>query len=65
MNQPHSAWRKSSRSQGGGTECVEVAGAAARCLVRDSKDPAGAVLAFSLGEWVDFVEQVKSRVYDL
>ncbi|MEV5409745.1 DUF397 domain-containing protein [Thermopolyspora sp. NPDC052614] len=59
-------WRKSRRS-GNGSNCVEVAVAdAARTedkrlfLVRDSKNPQGAILAFALSEWDAFVGEIKS-----
>lgn len=50
-------WIRASRCSGG--TCVEAAQAGDRVLVRDSKDPEGAVLDFSLIEWASFVEGVK------
>ena len=38
------AWRKSSRSSGGGSNCIEIARPSARIAIRDSKDPEGAAL---------------------
>jgi hypothetical protein len=53
-------WRKSSRSNANGGECVEVAdNLPGRVLVRDSKDQAGPVLTFSPGAWRAFVAQVR------
>nr|MDT0657609.1 DUF397 domain-containing protein [Micromonospora sp. DSM 115978] len=46
-------FRKSSRSGGSG-ECVEVAAVPGVVRVRDSKDPAGPVLAFSPTAWRAF-----------
>ncbi|MEU7482160.1 DUF397 domain-containing protein [Lentzea sp. NPDC042327] len=49
-------WRKSSYSDG--TEdgnCVEVA-LCGDALVRDSKNPGGAVLTFAPGAWKNFLE---------
>lgn len=40
-------WRKSSRSGGENTDCVEVARIAASIAVRDSKDPDGPRLSLS------------------
>ncbi len=58
-------WRKSSRSNGNGGACVEVArdlpGVVA---VRDSKDPCGPVLTFSLDGWRAFVGGVKGSEFD-
>jgi hypothetical protein len=38
------AWRKSTRSSGGGSNCVEVARLPGRIAIRDSKNPQGAAL---------------------
>jgi hypothetical protein len=58
-------WRKSSRSNGNGGACVEVAdlpdGSRA---VRDSKDRSGPVLRFTPAEWRAFVEGVKLGEFD-
>ncbi len=52
-------WIKSSYSGSEGN-CVEVAGSPDdRVLIRDSKNPGGAVLAFSPAAWCRFAEQVK------
>jgi hypothetical protein len=48
-------WRKPSRSGANGDNCVEVATDRGRVLVRDSKDPDGAVLAVTAKEWREFV----------
>ncbi|MFC6023212.1 DUF397 domain-containing protein [Plantactinospora solaniradicis] len=55
-------WRKSSRSNGHGGDCVEVADNLTEVVgVRDSKDPTGPVLAFEPGAWRSFVRAVKNR----
>jgi hypothetical protein len=59
------AWKKSTRSNGSG-ECVEVAELAdGQRLVRDSKNPDGAVLAFGTAHWAAFLAGVKSGEFDL
>ena len=47
------AWTKSSFS--GTANCVEVAVAGDSVLLRDTKDRAGAVLAFTTAEWQAFL----------
>jgi hypothetical protein len=56
-------WQRSSYSNNG--TCVEVAELAdGGRLVRDSKDPAGPVLAFTPQEWTAFVLGVKAGEFD-
>ena len=54
LEQPE--WRKSSYCSAG--NCVEVAQVAEQVLVRDSKNPAAAPLAFTAEEWSAFVRGV-------
>ncbi|MEU8155565.1 DUF397 domain-containing protein [Micromonospora sp. NPDC048986] len=50
-------WRKSTRSNGSGGACVEVASNLPGLVaVRDSKDPTGPLLVFPSGAWRAFVE---------
>lgn len=57
MTETGLVWRKSSFSNDQGDECVEVARLAdGGMAVRDSKDPSGAVLRFTPGEWAAFVK---------
>ena len=49
-------WQKSTRC--GNAACVEVAKVYDVYLVRDSKNPDGAVLSFTEQEWAAFVEGV-------
>lgn len=54
------AWRRSSYSDGGGGDCVEVGdGVPGTVPVRDSKRPAGASLRFPAAAWSAFVDDVK------
>lgn len=56
-------WRKSSYSEGGDNDCVEVAdGHPGVVPVRDSKVPAGHVLVFEASSWSAFVLGVKGSV---
>jgi Domain of unknown function (DUF397) len=69
------AWRKPSLSAHN-SNCVEVTatrdpaaaphkpGEEVLVLVRDSKDPAGPVLAFTTAEWEAFVSGVKDGEFD-
>ena len=53
-------WRKSSYSDGGTSNCVEVVdGHPDLVPVRDSKVPAGQVLLFAASSWSAFVHGVK------
>lgn len=58
---PESAWTKSSYSSGEGGECVEVASVSVAILVRDSKQPAAARLAFGADAWGGFVRMAAAR----
>ncbi|MFC6017954.1 DUF397 domain-containing protein [Plantactinospora solaniradicis] len=52
-------WRKSSRSNSSGGDCVEVADNGAGIVgVRDSKDPNGPALAFGATSWRAFVARL-------
>ncbi|NJP33207.1 DUF397 domain-containing protein [Micromonospora thermarum] len=56
MDLTRAAWRKSTRSNANGGACVEVADNLPDVIaVRDSKDPAGPVLAFTPASWRSFV----------
>jgi hypothetical protein len=53
-------WQKSSHSGGGeGNDCVEVALGNPRIAVRDSKNPARAVLTFPLPAFTAFLAALK------
>jgi hypothetical protein len=51
-------WRKSKASNAA-TECVEMADTQQAVLVRDSRDPAGAVLEFSPAQWSSFMRRIR------
>jgi hypothetical protein len=54
-------WRKSTYSGGNGGDCVEVGGSGPAVVVRDTKDRAGAVLAFDPDAWRRFAAVIRSR----
>lgn len=55
-------WRKSSYSDGGASNCVEIAdGHAGLVPVRDSKVPHGPVLVFGRASWASFVTELGSH----
>ncbi|WP_030857965.1 DUF397 domain-containing protein [Streptomyces sp. NRRL S-37] len=54
------SWRKSSYSEGGADNCVEVAEALLTVVpVRDSKVPHGPVLRFPASAWTAFLGELK------
>jgi len=57
-------WRKSTQSNGSG-DCVEVAVTDEGVLVRDSKDPGGAILTFTPAEWRAFVGGAKDGEFNI
>ena len=57
-------WRKSARSVNNGA-CVELAPAPMGGIaIRDSKDPYGPALLYSLTEWHAFLEGAKKGEFD-
>ncbi|MET8529063.1 DUF397 domain-containing protein [Micromonospora sp. NPDC005172] len=55
-------WRKSTRSNGSGGNCVEVADNLPEVVaVRDSKDPGGPMLVFPPDAWRAFVGSGAAR----
>ena len=59
------AWRKSSESDSGSGQCVEVAFAEESVLVRHSRNPNGPVLSFTQSEWVAFLLGARKGEFDL
>ncbi len=56
-------WRKSLKTQANG-QCVEVARVGETIGVRDSKDPAGAILTFTLPEFEAFLDGAHKGEFD-
>ncbi|MGH3771009.1 MAG: Scr1 family TA system antitoxin-like transcriptional regulator [Pseudonocardiaceae bacterium] len=62
---PQAGWRKSSRSNDGGDGCcVEVAQVCDRVAMRDSKDPAGPILAFTPAQWRALLGSIRAGELD-
>ncbi|WP_329109654.1 DUF397 domain-containing protein [Micromonospora sp. NBC_01699] len=62
MDLTGAVWRKSTRSNNGGSTCVEVARNLPGVVgVRDSKDPSGPALTFVPDAWRAFVGLTKQR----
>ncbi|GAB2926360.1 DUF397 domain-containing protein [Streptomyces mayteni] len=57
----NAVWRKSSYSDGGMDNCVEVADGYPGVLpVRDSKQPTGPALVFQAHGWTHFITHLRS-----
>jgi hypothetical protein len=54
-------WRKSSYSGNTGGQCVEVV-LSGPVMIRDSRNPHGAVLEFTPDTWRKFTEQTKNNM---
>ncbi|MGW0474527.1 DUF397 domain-containing protein [Streptomyces coeruleorubidus] len=56
------AWRKSSYSDGGASNCLEVSDNHPGSVpVRDSKQPDGPILVFGASPWTSFLAGVKDE----
>lgn len=65
MSQPQRsgfAWQRAAACGSGA--CVEVAPDGASVAVRDSKNPAGPILRYTLSEWDAFMQGVKQGEFD-
>jgi hypothetical protein len=57
----NAVWRKATRSNEDGSNCIEVASAAEVIAIRDSKDPGGPTLVVKRGDFRRFAEALKGR----
>jgi hypothetical protein len=57
-------WRRHHRSTGNGGEPLGSAVAERLCVARDSKNPDGPVLAFTVHTWSTFIGGVKAGTHD-
>lgn len=53
-------WRKASRSNSNGGNCVEIAECRDQMLIRDSKDPEGPRLAVSRRQFAALITSLKA-----
>jgi hypothetical protein len=53
------AWRKSTRSSGGGSNCVEVACLSGRVGIRDSKNPDGGTLTVTAAVFRELTDGIR------
>lgn len=58
-------WRRSTHSDDSGGECVEVAAAGPAIQMRDSKHPAGPVLAVERRAFRSLLDEIKAGSLDL
>ncbi len=56
------AWRKSTRSSGGGSNCVEVARLPGHVAIRDSKNPAGPALIITPAAFRELTDGVRRGI---
>ncbi|MCP2343688.1 hypothetical protein FHU30_009087 [Actinomadura rupiterrae] len=54
-------WRKSSRSDHQGGQCIEVAALVPMVAMRDSKDPDGPRLILAPTEWRSLAQRIQAR----
>jgi hypothetical protein len=60
MELKSATWRTSSYTGGNGGNCVEVGNGGSAVVIRDTKDRAGAVLAFAPQPWREFAARIKN-----
>ncbi|MFI0404853.1 DUF397 domain-containing protein [Actinomadura sp. 3N508] len=60
MELTKAAWRKSSRSNESGDNCIEIAGVIKAVAIRDSKDPDGPKLIISSAAFRHFANTIKN-----
>ena len=58
------AWRKAQCSTING-QCVEIASTPGKIVMRDSKDPDGPILVYTLAEFNAFLEGARNGEFDI
>ena len=56
---PAATWRKSTRSTGGGSNCVEVACLPSHIAIRDSKHPEGGMLIVTAAVFRELTDDIR------
>jgi hypothetical protein len=59
MSDPRTNWRKSSYSNGGSGDCVEITYSTDEVAVRDSKHTAGPAIAVNPAAWQEFLASTR------
>jgi hypothetical protein len=57
------AWRKA-ESSGANGQCVEIASAMGNVAIRDSKDPDGPILVYTMPEFRAFLDGARNGEFD-
>lgn len=57
-------WRRASKCDNSSGNCLEIADLNGATAIRDSKDPDGAVLVYTAGEWAAFLDAAKNGEFD-
>jgi Domain of unknown function (DUF397) len=60
---PAAAWRKSTRSTGGGSNCVEVACLPSHIAIRDSKHPEGGTLIVTTAAFRELTGDIRRDTF--
>jgi hypothetical protein len=63
MEDTHLSWRKSSYSDNGGANCVEVADRDSTIMIRDTQARERGHLAVRAEQWRAFVARIKAASY--
>jgi len=58
-------WRKSIRSSGGGSNCVEVARLPGRIAIRDSKNPDGPALIITPATFCELTDALRRGAFNV
>ncbi|KAA2252475.1 DUF397 domain-containing protein [Solihabitans fulvus] len=57
-------WRKSSRSEGNNSDCVEIGHSTTVVAIRDTKNRDAGIVAVDRGAWLSFLGAVDRGAFD-